>query len=123
MTQPQSHSQAIVEFIATAESFTSPAVLARLEKADALATLLQVHLAEGSRRLGASKEYLRKVSHPSLLIFFFAPPCNDTVSDFFFFHRPQQQAQSLEFNSKKDKGDDFDQLMEAEEAMESGPGR
>lgn len=39
-----------------------------------------------------------------------------------FFHRPQQQAQSLEFNSKKDKGDDFDQLMEAEEAMESGPG-
>lgn len=39
-----------------------------------------------------------------------------------FSHRPQQQAQSLEFNSRKDKGDDFDQLMEAEEAMESGPG-
>ncbi|KNX49736.2 COP9 signalosome complex subunit 3 [Cryptococcus deuterogattii R265] len=92
VTQPQSHSQAIVEFITTTESFTSPEVLARLEKADALATLLQVHLAEGNRRLGASKEYLRK------------------------------QAQSLEFNGRKDKGDDFDQLMEAEEAMESGPG-
>lgn len=67
MAQPQSHSQAIVEFITTAESFTSPAVLARLEKTNALATLLQVHLEEGSRRLGASKEYLRKVSPSPLL--------------------------------------------------------
>ncbi|OXC64496.1 hypothetical protein AYX13_06121 [Cryptococcus neoformans] len=92
VTRPQSHSQAIVEFITTAESFTSPAALGRLERAGALAALLQEHLAEGSRRLGTSKEYLRK------------------------------QAQCLESNGKKNKGDEFDQLMEAEEAMEPGPG-
>lgn len=120
MTQPQSHSQAIVEFITTTESFTSPEVLARLEKADALATLLQVHLAEGNRRLGASKEYLRKVSPPPSLFFSLHLPAMTRY--LIFFHRPQQQAQSLEFNGRKDKGDDFDQLMEAEEAMESGPG-
>ncbi|AAW45148.1 expressed protein [Cryptococcus deneoformans JEC21] len=91
-TQPQSHSQAIIEFITATESFTSPAALGRLERASAVAALLQEHLAEGSRRLGASKEYLVK------------------------------QAQYLESNSKKNKGDEFDQLMEAEETMEPGAG-
>lgn len=81
MTQPQSHSQAIVEFITTAESFTSPAALGRLERAGALAALLQEHLAEGSRRLGTSKEYLRKVSPLPFFFFYFS----DTISDFFFF--------------------------------------